>query len=144
MALVRAGLVRARMALAVGARSLAFSSKSEANPASAANEALEAAISQVEKNHGAGTVMRLGSASESIRNCSVIPTGSLQLDAILGVGGLPRGRVCEIYGPEASGKTTDEIAATCERNTWLDAGEMLEYGIVDRVLDSMPIPGADA
>merc|ERR1711977_289488 len=70
------------------------------------NEALEAAISQVEKTHGAGTVMRLGKASEQIRNCSVIPTGSLQLDAVLGVGGLPRGRVCEIYGPEASGKTT--------------------------------------
>ena len=51
-----------------------------------------------------------------------------------------------LYGiySEASGKTTEEIAATCERNTWLDAGEMLEYGIVDRVLDSMPIPGADA
>ena len=51
-----------------------------------------------------------------------------------------------LYGiySEASGKSTEEIAATCERNTWLDAGEMLEYGIVDRVLDSMPIPGADA
>lgn len=51
-----------------------------------------------------------------------------------------------LYGiySEASGKTTEEIAATCERNTWLDASEMLEYGIVDRMLNSMPIPGADA
>ena len=69
------------------------------------SKALAAALSQIEKQFGKGSVMRLG-ASEVARDIQVVSTGSLGLDIALGVGGLPRGRVVEIYGPEASGKTT--------------------------------------
>lgn len=68
-------------------------------------QALELALSQIEKQFGKGAIMRLGS-EESIRDVPVIPTGSLSLDYSLGVGGIPRGRVVEIFGPESSGKTT--------------------------------------
>lgn len=68
-------------------------------------KALSAALSQIERQFGKGSVMRLGDGS-GIRDLEVISTGSLGLDIALGVGGLPRGRVVEIYGPEASGKTT--------------------------------------
>ncbi len=67
-------------------------------------QALQTAISQIEKNYGKGTVMRLGDRPDM--NVEVIPTGSLALDAALGVGGVPKGRIIEIYGPESSGKTT--------------------------------------
>lgn len=66
--------------------------------------ALEAALSQIEKQFGKGAIMRLGEATQL--NVEVIPTGSLALDIALGVGGIPRGRVVEIFGPESSGKTT--------------------------------------
>ncbi len=68
-------------------------------------KALAAALSQIEKQFGKGSIMRLGAADVS-RDIQVVSTGSLGLDLALGVGGLPRGRVCEIYGPESSGKTT--------------------------------------
>ncbi|HEX2438342.1 MAG TPA: recombinase RecA [Methylomirabilota bacterium] len=68
-------------------------------------QALELAISQIERQFGKGSVMRLG-AGGPLEEISVIPTGALSLDAALGIGGLPRGRVVEIYGPESSGKTT--------------------------------------
>jgi recombination protein RecA len=68
-------------------------------------KALEAAISQIERNCGKGSIMRLGQ-NESVVQIESIPTGSLGLDIALGIGGLPRGRVVEIYGPESSGKTT--------------------------------------
>lgn len=73
-------------------------------PAEDRKKALETAIRQLEKNYGKGTVMRLGDRPEM--NVEVIPTGSLALDAALGVGGVPKGRIIEIYGPESSGKTT--------------------------------------
>ena len=66
--------------------------------------ALGLALGQIEKQYGKGAIMRLGESQ--ITDISVIPTGSLALDAALGVGGMPRGRIVEIYGPEASGKTT--------------------------------------
>ena len=68
-------------------------------------KALQAALAQIEKQFGKGTIMRLGEG-EAIEDISVVSTGSLGLDIALGVGGLPRGRVIEIYGPESSGKTT--------------------------------------
>ncbi|HEY8393665.1 MAG TPA: recombinase RecA [Thermaerobacter sp.] len=67
--------------------------------------ALEMALSQIEKQFGKGSIMRMGEASARL-NVEVIPTGSLALDIALGVGGMPRGRIIEIFGPEASGKTT--------------------------------------
>ncbi|HYS01644.1 MAG TPA: recombinase RecA [Candidatus Eisenbacteria bacterium] len=67
--------------------------------------ALIAALTQIERSYGKGSIMRLGEAAAQ-RNVDIIPTGSLTLDMALGVGGIPRGRVVEIYGPESSGKTT--------------------------------------
>ena len=69
------------------------------------SKALSAALSQIEKQFGKGSIMRLGE-SEISRDIQVVSTGSLGLDIALGVGGLPRGRVVEVYGPESSGKTT--------------------------------------
>src|SRR3979411_1254506 len=69
------------------------------------DRALTAALSQIERSYGKGAIMKLGEAAAQ-RNIDVIPTGSLTLDMALGVGGIPRGRVVEIYGPESSGKTT--------------------------------------
>ena len=76
-------------------------------------KALAAALSQIEKQFGKGSVMRLGDA-ESIPDIEVVSTGSLGLDVALGVGGLPRGRVVEIYGPESSGKTTLMLSAIAQ------------------------------
>lgn len=67
-------------------------------------KAIEMAIGQIEKQHGKGTIMRLG--DDAFRDVAVISTGSIMIDNALGVGGIPRGRITEIYGPEASGKTT--------------------------------------
>ncbi len=74
------------------------------SPASDKKKALQTALAQIDKNFGKGTVMRLGDRPEM--NVEAIPTGSLALDAALGIGGVPKGRIIEIYGPESSGKTT--------------------------------------
>ena len=73
-------------------------------PAADRRKALETALAQIEKSYGKGTVMRLGDRPDM--NVDAIPTGSLALDAALGIGGVPKGRIIEIYGPESSGKTT--------------------------------------
>ncbi len=75
-------------------------------------KALQAAMSKIEKDFGKGSIMKLG--DEQIENVEVIPTGSIALNAALGVGGYPRGRIIEIYGPESSGKTTLAIHAIAE------------------------------
>jgi recombination protein RecA len=77
------------------------------------SKALQAALSQIEKQFGKGTIMRLGEG-EVIEDIQVVSTGSLGLDVALGVGGLPRGRVVEIYGPESSGKTTLTLQVIAE------------------------------
>src|SRR6476620_5861646 len=79
-------------------------------------KALSAALSQIERQFGKGSVMRLGD-STAARDIEVVSTGSLTLDIALGVGGLPRGRIIEIYGPESSGKTTLtlQVIAACQR-----------------------------
>jgi len=78
-------------------------------------QALDTVLSQIEQQFGKGSVMKLGANVE--RNIEVISTGSLGLDIALGVGGLPRGRVVEIYGPESSGKTTLtlHVIAECQK-----------------------------
>ena len=68
------------------------------------NKALETALTQIEKKYGAGAIMRLGESKAL--NVEAISTGSLSLDIATGIGGLPKGRIIEIYGPESSGKTT--------------------------------------
>ena len=75
-------------------------------------QALAAALGQIERQFGKGTVMRMGDSAAS-RNIDVISTGSITLDVALGIGGLPKGRVIEIYGPESSGKTTMTLHAIC-------------------------------
>ena len=92
--------------------------------------ALTSALSQIEKQFGKGAVMRMGDkADEAI---DVVSTGSLGLDIALGIGGLPRGRVVEIYGPESSGKTTLtlQVIANCQRNggtaAFIDAEHALD------------------
>ncbi len=115
--------------------------------------AIELAIAEIEKQYGRGSIMRLGDDSMRI-NVDVIPTGSIALDAALGVGGLPRGRVVEIYGPEASGKTTlalhvianaqkaGGIAAFIDAEHALDPKYARTLGVdVDNMLISQPDTG---
>jgi recombination protein RecA len=119
-------------------------------------KALTAALGQIEKQFGKGSVMRLGDASAAM-DFDVIPTGSLALDIALGVGGLPRGRIVEIYGPESSGKTTLtlEVIAQCQKlggtAAFVDAEHALDpiyaekLGVkVDDLLVSQPDTGEQA
>src|SRR3989344_4183905 len=75
--------------------------------------AIRLAMEQIEKQYGKGSIMKLGDRDERFK-VDVIPTGSIALDLALGVGGLPRGRIVEIYGPEASGKTTISLSVVAE------------------------------
>ena len=93
-------------------------------------KALQLAIAQIEKNHGKGSVMRLG--DEVRQPISVIPTGSIALDVALGIGGLPRGRVVEIYGPESSGKTTVALHAVANAQA---AGGIAAFIDAEHALD---------
>ncbi len=119
-------------------------------------KALGAALSQIERQFGKGSVMRLGDAT-IIRDLEVVSTGSLTLDIALGVGGLPRGRIVEIYGPESSGKTTLtlQVIAACQRQggtaAFIDAEHALDpayaqrLGVsVDELLISQPDTGEQA
>jgi len=116
-------------------------------------QALELAISQIERQFGKGSVMRLG-AGGPLEEIAVIPTGALTLDAALGIGGLPRGRVVEIYGPESSGKTTLALHAISEAQrlggiaAFIDAEHALDpiyarnLGVnIDELLISQPDTG---
>lgn len=118
-------------------------------------KALEAALAQIEKQHGRGSVMRLG--DEVRQPIEVIPTGSIALDVALGIGGLPRGRVVEIYGPESSGKTTvalhvianaqaaGGICAFIDAEHALDPDYAAKLGVnTDELLVSQPDNGEQA
>ncbi|MBO2520484.1 MAG: recombinase RecA [Firmicutes bacterium] len=113
-------------------------------------KALELALLQIEKQHGKGSIMRLGEATAKLQ-VEVIPTGALSLDIALGVGGIPRGRVVEVYGPESSGKTTlclhviaeaqkrGGIAAVIDVEHALDPTYAAKVGVdVDSLLISQP------
>ncbi len=118
--------------------------------------ALEAALGQIERAFGKGSIMKLG-AREAAADTEVIPTGSLGLDIALGIGGLPRGRIIEIYGPESSGKTTLALHAVAEAQksggtcAFIDAEHALDpayarrLGVtVDDLLISQPDAGEQA
>jgi recombination protein RecA len=94
------------------------------------DKALETALAQIEKQHGKGSVMRLGERPVSM--LEVIPTGSIALDVALGIGGLPRGRVVEIYGPESSGKTTVALHAVANAQA---AGGVAAFIDAEHALD---------
>ncbi|HEY9416373.1 MAG TPA: recombinase RecA [Pseudonocardia sp.] len=99
-------------------------------PAPDREKALALAMAQIEKNHGKGAVMRLG--EETRAPVGVIPTGSIALDVALGVGGLPRGRIVEIYGPESSGKTTLALHAVANAQA---AGGIAAFIDAEHALD---------
>lgn len=120
-------------------------------------KALSAALSQIERQFGKGTVMRLGDSAAEAHDIDVISTGSLSLDIALGIGGLPKGRIVEIYGPESSGKTTLtlQVIAECQRKggtaAFIDAEHALDpayakrLGVnVDDLLISQPDTGEQA
>ncbi len=119
-------------------------------------KALESALSQIERQFGKGSIMKLGEASAKL-SIEVIPTGSLALDIALGVGGVPRGRVVEIYGPESSGKTTVALHIIAEAQrlggtaAFIDAEHALDpvyagkLGVnIDDLLISQPDTGEQA
>ncbi len=87
--------------------------KEQAPESKASNKALEAALAQIEKSFGKGSIMKFGDL-DKIEKCPAISTGSLGLDIALGIGGLPKGRIVEIYGPESSGKTTLALHCVAE------------------------------
>ena len=98
-------------------------------------EALENALKRIDKQFGKGTLMRLGEREKI--EMEVIPTGSIALDSALGVGGIPKGRITEIYGPESSGKTTValHIVAECQKEQALEiCDELARSGAVDIIV----------
>ncbi len=120
------------------------------------NKALDAAVTQIERAFGKGSIMRLG-ANESVVQIAAISTGSLGLDLALGIGGLPRGRIVEIYGPESSGKTTlalhviaeaQKSGGTCafvDAEHALDSGYARKLGVdLENLLISQPDAGEQA
>ncbi len=125
------------------------------DPRDARKAALEKAMGELQKRYGEGTIMRLGEAHHL--TVDVIPTGSLSLDLALGVGGIPRGRVTEIYGPESSGKTTicQHIVAEAQRMGGICAFVDMEHALdpryaaacgvdIDNLLISQPDTGEQA
>jgi recombination protein RecA len=120
------------------------------------SKALDVAVSQIEKQFGKGSIMRLGNKG-AVAAVDVIPTGSISLDFALGIGGMPRGRVVEIFGPESSGKTTlalqviaqaqklGGMAAFVDAEHALDAGYAKKLGVdIDNLLVSQPDNGEQA
>ena len=95
------------------------------------NKAIETALAALEKQFGKGSVMRLGS-KEAVVPIAVISTGSISFDAALGVGGVPRGRVIEIFGPESSGKTTISLQIIAEAQK---AGGLAAFVDAEHALD---------
>ena len=125
----------------------------EKNTVTEKNKAIDLALSQIEKQFGKGAIMRLGN-DEALPGVEAISTGSISLDMALGVGGVPRGRIVEVYGPESSGKTTlalhivaeaqklGGIAAFVDAEHALDIGYARKLGVkTDDLLVSQPDTG---
>ena len=121
------------------------------------DKAIDLAVSAIEKQFGKGSIMRLGSNDALIKDIETIPTGALSLDVALGVGGVPRGRIVEVYGPESSGKTTltlhmvaeaqklGGIAAFVDAEHALDLAYARKLGVrTDDLLVSQPDTGEQA
>jgi recombination protein RecA len=130
-------------------------SSKESSKDSSKEKAVDLAIAQIERQYGKGAIMRWG--TDSLGEIPVIPTGALSLDIALGVGGLPKGRVVEIYGPEASGKTTLALHVVAEAQkkggtaSFIDAEHALDVqyakrlGVdIDKLLISQPDTGEQA
>ena len=96
-------------------------------------QAIDAAVSSIEKQFGKGAIMKLGSADQAAAKIEVVSTGSLSLDMALGVGGLPKGRIVEIYGPESSGKTTLTLHAVAQAQK---AGGVAAFVDAEHALDT--------
>jgi recombination protein RecA len=118
---------------------MSLSSEGEKAPMSdQKQQALEAALKQIERQFGKGSVMRMGDQAAE-QNIPVIPTGSIGLDIALGIGGIPRGRIVEIYGPESSGKTTMtlHVIAECQKlggkAAFIDAEHALDPGYAEKL-----------
>ena len=150
---------RGRLSPATAGRKINMATKKSSyeapTPASDRKKALETALAQIEKSYGKGTVMRLGDRPDM--NVDAIPTGSLALDAALGIGGVPKGRIIEIYGPESSGKTTLALHILAEAQkrggevAFVDAEHALDpvyaaaLGVdIDNLLVSQPDTGEQA
>ena len=134
---------------------LNFENEGAATPNSEKLKALQAAMDKIEKSFGKGSIMKMG--DDNIEQVEVIPTGSIGLNVALGVGGYPRGRIIEIYGPESSGKTTLAIHAIAEAQkaggiaAFIDAEHAFDrfyaakLGVdVDNLLISQPDNGEQA
>ncbi len=135
---------------------LATAEMSEKKAADQKKKALDTALTQIERSYGKGAIMRMGEDG-GLTAIEAIPTGALNLDAAIGIGGMPRGRISEIYGPESSGKTTiclqvianaqrlGGIAAFIDAEHALDVGYARKLGVdVDNLLVSQPDTGEQA
>src|SRR5947208_10607687 len=130
--------------------------KEQEKAAKARDSALQSALTQIERQFGAGSIMKLGDEAAAVR-VQAVPTGALSLDLALGVGGLPRGRIVEIFGPESSGKTTliYHVIAEAQRRggicAFIDAEHAMDpayakrIGVdIDNLLVSQPDTGEQA
>src|SRR6476660_1856816 len=128
----------------------------EEKAAKARDAALQGALSQIEREFGKGTIMRMGDEGAKVR-VGAIPTGALSLDLALGIGGVPRGRIVEVFGPESSGKTTllYHVIAECQKLggvcAFIDAEHAMDplyaqrIGVnIDELLVSQPDYGEQA
>ena len=134
---------------------MAVKEKEETNVSAEREKALKLAIEKIEKDFGKGSIMKLG--DKTAVNVEAIPTGALDLDIALGIGGIPRGRIIEIYGPESSGKTTLALTAIaeCQKNgglcAYIDAEQSIDpiyakaLGVdIDELILSQPDSGEEA
>ncbi len=135
---------------------MATAQMSDEKKAEQKQKSLETALTQIERSYGKGAIMRMGEEGFAVA-IEAIPTGAINLDAAIGIGGIPRGRICEIYGPESSGKTTvclhvianaqraGGIAAFIDAEHALDVAYARKLGVdVDNLLVSQPDTGEQA